>query len=76
MDDIARLAEPGLGARVAGRLREIGYLHVTMDLAGYRRGSTNGVQSASAPAIVPLAPAVESSPIAFRATSPAAVARP
>lgn len=31
---------------VAARLRELGYLHVTLDLAGYRRGSTNGVTAA------------------------------
>ena len=33
---------------VAERLRALGYLHVTVDLAGYRRGSTNGQESAAA----------------------------
>jgi len=28
-------------ARVAAALRKIGYAHVTLDLAGYRRGSMN-----------------------------------
>lgn len=29
--------------KVARRLMELGYVHVTVDVAGYRRGSTNGV---------------------------------
>ena len=32
---------------VAERFRTLGYLHVTVDLAGYRRGSTNGQESAA-----------------------------
>lgn len=66
VDDSARLAEPALASRVVGRLREVGYLHVTLDLAGYRRGSTNG--SATQAPTPPASPA----PIAFRprATQP------
>lgn len=30
-----------MAVRVAAALKEIGYLHVTLDLQGYRRGSTN-----------------------------------
>ena len=72
VDDVLRLAEPGLAMRVVGRLREIGYLHVTLDLAGYRRGSTNGVQPATANPPPSPAPA----PISFRTLSPAAVPSP
>lgn len=38
-DEMARLVEPGMRARVAAALREIGYTHVAVDLQGYRRGS-------------------------------------
>lgn len=41
-DEMPRLLEGGLAGRVAEHLRGLGYLHVTLDLAGYRRGSTNG----------------------------------
>ena len=50
--EIPRLLADGLHAMVADKLRALGYAHVTLDLAGYRRGSTNGVTSV---------------PIAFRA---------
>ena len=50
--EIPRLLTDGLHTRVADQLRALGYAHVTLDLAGYRRGSTNGVSSV---------------PIAFRA---------
>jgi uncharacterized protein len=33
--------------KVAEALRKIGYAHVTLDLAGYRRGSTNEVRKVS-----------------------------
>ncbi|MFM8421001.1 MAG: ATP-dependent sacrificial sulfur transferase LarE [Verrucomicrobiota bacterium] len=59
VDDVLRMATPGLAARVVEQLRQIGYLHVTLDLAGYRRGSTNGVGTATPPS--------PASPIAFRA---------
>lgn len=38
-------------AQVSGALKKIGYLHVTLDLQGYRRGSTNEVVHSSAHAI-------------------------
>ena len=50
--EISRLLTGDLYAAVADKLRALGYAHVTLDLAGYRRGSTNGVTIA---------------PIAFRA---------
>lgn len=39
--EIPRLLADGLFARVAEQLRPLGYAHVTLDLAGYRRGSMN-----------------------------------
>jgi uncharacterized protein len=41
--EIARLLDPVLRARVATRLRELGYHYVTLDLEGYRTGSMNEV---------------------------------
>ena len=41
--ELTRLLEPETRQRVAEQLAAVGYLHVTVDLAGYRRGSTNGV---------------------------------
>ncbi len=76
VDDVSRLAEPGLATRVAGHLRGLGYLHVTLDLAGYRRGSTNGVQPPRDGAPAPLAPSPEAAPITFRALSSAAGTSP
>jgi uncharacterized protein len=38
-EDIARLAQPETARRVVAGLRELGYLYVTLDLEGYRRGS-------------------------------------
>lgn len=45
--ELPRLLADDLAVRVADRLREIGYTQVTLDLLGYRRGSTNGVAPAS-----------------------------
>jgi uncharacterized protein len=41
LQDMIRLADPALSQRVVARLRELGYVYVTMDLAGYRTGSMN-----------------------------------
>jgi len=41
LPEIARILHDGRNARVAARLREIGYAQVTLDLLGYRRGSVN-----------------------------------
>jgi uncharacterized protein len=39
--EIARLLGDGMLSRVAAALKKFGYTHVTLDLEGYRRGSTN-----------------------------------
>lgn len=54
-EELPRLLEPETSTRVAAHLRSLGYAQVTVDLLGYRRGSTNGVAAA---------------PIAFRPPSP------
>ncbi len=41
LPEIARILHDGRNARVAARLREVGYAQVTLDLLGYRRGSVN-----------------------------------
>jgi uncharacterized protein len=40
-NEIPRLLEDGKFAEVGEQLKRIGYAHVTLDLAGYRRGSLN-----------------------------------
>ncbi len=40
-NEIARLLAGETYQQVAGKLKEIGYAHVTLDLEGYRRGSLN-----------------------------------
>ena len=42
-EEIPGLLAGGKLAEVAGELKKIGYAHVTLDLQGYRRGSTNEV---------------------------------
>jgi uncharacterized protein len=39
--EIPRLLDGGAWEKVAAALKQIGYAHVTLDLAGYRRGSMN-----------------------------------
>lgn len=39
--EMAKFLADGVASRVAEALRGIGYTHVTLDLQGYRRGSTN-----------------------------------
>ncbi len=39
--EIAKLLETGALETVSARLKKLGYLHCTLDLAGYRRGSMN-----------------------------------
>jgi len=41
--ELRKFLEDGLSAKVAEALKQIGYLHVTLDLKGYRRGSANEV---------------------------------
>jgi uncharacterized protein len=43
--ELRRFLEEGLSERVAAELKQIGYTHVTLDMQGYRRGSTNEVLS-------------------------------
>ena len=40
--ELPRLLADGFASRVDEHCRNLGYGHVTVDLAGYRRGSTNG----------------------------------
>jgi uncharacterized protein len=42
-DEMARAFEPDLAAAIDAALRGLGYLHVTIDLRGYRLGSLNDV---------------------------------
>ena len=41
LSEMNRFFADGVSARVAEALKQIGYAHVTLDLQGYRRGSTN-----------------------------------
>ena len=47
--EMRRFLENGTSTKVAEALKEIGYAHVTLDLQGYRRGSTNEVIKPSIP---------------------------
>jgi len=40
-DEMARLWEDGRHERIVARLRELGYVYVTLDLAGFQSGSAN-----------------------------------
>jgi pyridinium-3,5-biscarboxylic acid mononucleotide sulfurtransferase len=42
-DEIPKFLQNGTSLKVAEALKQIGYAHVTLDLQGYRRGSTNEV---------------------------------
>jgi uncharacterized protein len=46
--ELPKFGENGLTSKVAEALKKIGYAQVTLDLQGYRRGSTNEVMSAGA----------------------------
>jgi uncharacterized protein len=41
--ELTRFVEDGLSSKIADALKKIGYAHVTLDLQGYRRGSTNEI---------------------------------
>ena len=41
VSELPKLLENGLSSKIATALKKIGYAHVTLDLQGYRRGSTN-----------------------------------
>lgn len=40
-EDIARVAQPELRARIVAEFRRVGYLYIALDLEGYRTGSMN-----------------------------------
>ncbi len=40
-EEISRFVDPELRVRIVTQFRELGYLYVTLDLAGYRTGSMN-----------------------------------
>jgi uncharacterized protein len=44
--ELRKFLADGVADKIAGALKQIGYAHVTLDLQGYRRGSTNEVLSA------------------------------
>jgi uncharacterized protein len=46
--ELPRLLADGLSARVTEALKQIGYTHVTLDLAGYRRGGAQEVRAEQA----------------------------
>lgn len=39
--ELAKFLADGISSQVADELKKVGYTHVTLDLQGYRRGSTN-----------------------------------
>jgi uncharacterized protein len=41
--EMQKFLTDGVADKIAGALKQIGYAHVTLDLQGYRRGSTNEV---------------------------------
>jgi uncharacterized protein len=41
--ELPRFFADGVAGKMAGALRQVGYLHVTVDLLGYRRGNTSEV---------------------------------
>lgn len=46
-DEMPKFLRDGASAKVAAALKQIGYAHVTLDLQGYRRGSTNEILNSS-----------------------------
>jgi uncharacterized protein len=47
--ELQKFLADGVSDKIAGALKQIGYAHVTLDLQGYRRGSTNEVLGKQAP---------------------------
>jgi uncharacterized protein len=41
IDELPRLTEPALRARLVAGIRSLGFRHVTVDLEGFRSGSLN-----------------------------------
>lgn len=49
-ESLAVLVQPDVRAKICARLHELGYRFVTLDLDGFRSGSTNAVNNPTAPA--------------------------
>ena len=47
--ELQKFLADGVSDKIAGALKQIGYAHVTLDLQGYRRGSTNEVLGKKTP---------------------------
>ncbi len=47
--EMGKIMADGTGVRIAEAIKKAGYLHVTLDLLGYRRGSMNEVLGKSSP---------------------------
>jgi uncharacterized protein len=41
--EIPRMAQPDIRERLVARLRDLGFLYITLDLAGFRSGSMNAM---------------------------------
>ncbi len=46
--ELPRLLEGAMGTEISAELRRIGYLHITLDLQGYRRGGANDLTRTTA----------------------------
>jgi uncharacterized protein len=55
-DQLAELTAAGVAEGVSSGFKRIGYTHVTLDLQGYRRGSTNEALDGGVPAGLPTEP--------------------
>ncbi len=65
--EMRKFLEDGVSVKVAAALKQIGYAHVTLDLQGYRRGSTNEVIQSSGAQAQPANP-----PLKIESGSPSA----
>jgi uncharacterized protein len=62
LDELPRLWEDGRHARIVARFRELGYVYVTLDLAGLQSGSANLVLRRDLAAMTPSSPAPRDAP--------------
>ena len=62
LDELPRLWEDGRHARIVARFRELGYVYVTLDLAGLQSGSANLVLRRDLAAMTPSSPAPHDAP--------------
>lgn len=71
LGELGQFLADGLAPRVAAALQQIGYAHVTLDLAGYRRGSLNhALPKAAVNLLHPLVPETQRSAQAPASTQP------